>query len=241
MSGTVINVRSNITAITRWFDDAQKTQIPFAMIYALTKTAIDVKKEEVSVMARVFDRPTPYTLNALQTKPASKANPVASVAFKDAVKGTPAKRFLNPQVYGGERSHKSSELQITPLLTGSFLVPARGVELDQYGNMPGSIYRKIISQLGTSRDATANASGSRKSKKNRKSQAFFISHNRKVVMERKGDAIRPYLVATRAPRYSKRFPFLETGEAVVKERFEINFEIAFQRAMASSTYKGKWR
>jgi hypothetical protein len=237
-----IDIRSNIKEVSRWLDDAQKKQIPFATVYAMTLTARDVSWEEIGVMQRVFDRPTPYTLNALAVKPATKKSMMASVEFKEGFGGTPAKRFLNPQVNGGARSQKSHELQIAPLLKGySYLVPASGFPLNAYGNLSGGTVSKIISQLRVSRNADANASQSRRSKAKRSSHAYFISKSGRVVLERKGNTVRPALVGVRAPRYSKRFPFYETAAAVVSDRLAVNFEVAFQRAMATSGYKGKWR
>lgn len=236
-----IDIRSNVREISRWLDNAQKSQIPFATVYAMTLTAKDVAWEEVGVMQRVFDRPTPYTLNALQVKPAKKQTMVASVEFREGFRGTPAKRFLNPNVYGGPRSQKSHEKQIAPLLKGySYLVPAKGVSLNQYGNVPGATLRRVLSQLRVSTNADANASGSNRSKRNRRAQAFFVSRNGDMVMERKGKTIRPFLVGVRSPSYSKRFPFHETANAMVKDRFAVNFEIAFQRAMGTSGFKGQW-
>ena len=229
-----IQIRSNALEIRRWLDDAQKKQIPFATVMAMTQTAKDVAWEEIGVMQRVFDRPTPYTLNALQVKPATKAKMIASVEFKE-FGGTPAKRFLNPEVYGGPRSQKSHERQIAPLLKGySYLVPARGVALNQFGNVPGATIRRVLSQLRVSPNADANASGSKRSKANRRAQAFFVNKQGNMVMQRKGKLVTPFLVGVKSPNYRKRFPFHETAEAVVKDRFAVNFEIAFQRAMATA-------
>jgi len=237
-----IDIRSNIKEVSRWLDDAQKQQVPFATIYAMTLTARDVAWEEIGVMQRVFDRPTPYTLNALQVKPATRNTKMASVEFKEGFGGTPAKRFLNPNVNGGPRSQKSHELQIAPLLKGySYLVPARGSALNSYGNVSGGSIRKIMSQLRVSPNADANASRSKRSRAKRSAQAFFVPKAGGMVLERKGKQVKPVLVGVRSPRYSKRFPFYETAERVVAERLPINFEVAFQRAMATSGSKGKWR
>lgn len=237
-----IDIRSNIRDVSRWLDDAQKKHIPFATVYAMTLTAKDVAWEEIGVMQRVFDRPTPYTLNAIAVKPATMRSKIASVEFKEGFAGTPAKRFLNPQVNGGARSQKSHELQIAPLLRGySYLVPAKGFPLNAYGNVPGGTIRKIISQLKVSKDQTSNASQSRRSKAKRKAQAFFIPKGGRVILERKGRTVTPALVGVRAPRYAKRFPFYETAQQVIAERLDVNFEIALQRAMATSKSKGKWR
>lgn len=237
-----IDVRSNIKDISRWLDDAQKKQIPFATVYSMTLTARDVAWEEIGVMQRVFDRPTPYTLNALMVKPATRKTMIAQVEFKEGFGGTPAKRYLNPHVNGGARSQKSHELQIAPLLKGySYLIPASGYPVNAYGNLNGGTVRKILSQLQVSRNADANVSQSKRSKAKRSSHAFFISKSGQVVMERKGNTVRPALVGIKAPQYSKRFPFYETAAAVVADRLAVNFEVAFQRAMATSGYKGKWR
>ena len=240
------DVRSNIREVSRWLTDAERKQVPFATVLALTMTAKDIKAEEIVTMRRVFDRPTPYTINALQATPARKSSPIASVEFKQgATSRTDAKRFLNPEVHGGTRSRKSSERQISPLIKSNnrFAMPGKDMPKDAYGNMTGGTFRKIISQLKVSRDATANASNSKKSKRKRKASAYFVKGN--IVYERKGKGIKPALVFTSAPQYRQRFPFYAVAERVMATRFNANFDTAFQRAMANSHYKsakgGKWR
>ena len=237
------DIRSDAREVSRWLDDAQKKQIPFATVYAMTLTARDVRTAEIAVMEKVFDRPTPYTLNALQVKPATKQTMVASVAFKE-FGGTPAKRFLNPEVHGGPRSQKSNEKQLSPLMKGfQFAVPGKATDRDAYGNMKGSEYKRILSQLKVSSDPLQNTTNSGRSKRKRKHNAFFIQRN--IVFQRTGAGIKPVLVFVKPPRYRKRFPFYETGAQVVASRFKQNFEAAFQRTMANSGYKsargGKWR
>jgi len=236
-----IDIRHNIADVKRWVDDVHKRHVPFASLYAMTLTAKDVKAEEIAVMRRVFDRPTPYTLNALQAVPATKQKPVASVEFKTGG-GTPAKRFLNPNVHGGPRSQKSHERQIAPLLKGySYLVPARTMPLNAYGNVTGGTFRKILSQLKVSNDPTSNASASPRSRRKRKSQAYFVNPKGNMVMERKGKEVKPVLVAVRVPQYRKVFPFYETAEQVVRDRLPINFKTALERAISTGNFKGKWR
>lgn len=237
------DIRSNAREISRWLDDTQKRQIPFATVYAMTLTARDVQSAERMVMEKVFDRPTPYTLNALQVKPATKQTMVASVAFKE-FGGTPAKRFLNPEVHGGMRSRKSHERLISPLMQGfNYAVPGKATDRDAYGNMKGSEIKRIISQLKVSSDPMQNVTKSGKSKRNRKNNAFFVRGNK--VFQRTGAGIKPVLVFVKSPRYRKRFPFYETAASTVATRFSQNFEAAFQRTMANSGYKSargtKWR
>lgn len=238
-----IDIRSNIKDASRFIDEVHRRHIPFASLYAATLTANDVKAEEISTMRRVFDRPTPYVLNAIAARPATKANPVAKVDFdKSTHKGTPAKRFLNPNIHGGPRSQKSSERQLSPLMDGKqFAVPAKGAPVNAYGNMPGSTYTRILSQVGAMRDATGNASDSPRSKRKRKASAFFIPKKGGAIFERKGASIKPVLVFTRAPSYSKRFPFYDVAQATVQRKFPDNFTKALDRAIATSNYKGKWK
>lgn len=229
------DIRSNAREISRWLDDTQKKQIPFATVLAMTLTARDVKSAEDMVMTKVFDRPTPYTLNALRVTPATKQTMVASVAFKD-FGGTPAKRFLNPEVHGGARSQKSHEKLLTPLMQGfQFAVPGKGTDRDAYGNMKGSEIKRIISQLKVSSDPMQNARNSGRSKRKRKNNAYFAKG--RVVYQRTGAGIKPVLVFVKAPRYKKRFPFYETAASTVASNFAKNFEAAFQRTMANSGYK----
>lgn len=250
-----IDIRSNVRQVSAWLDDAQRQQLPFATALAMTRTAQEVKDAEISLMKRVFDRPTPYTLNALFVRPAKKRHPIASVEFKEfAGKGTPAKRFLNPHVNGGARSRKSHERRLQHLMRGaSFTAIANGYPRDGYGNIPGSTYVRILSQLQASADPTQNATGSRRSKAKRAKSRYFIpaggslkagvyervtssssTGKRQKGVRKPKDKIRGVLMFTRPPHYTKRFPFYETGAAVVADRFDEQFKVAFQYAMGTA-------
>ena len=229
------DVRSNVMQVKRFLDEAQQKQLPFATVLAMTLTAKDVKEHEKTVMQRVFDRPTPYALNALQVKPATKRTMQATVEFKEGFNGTPAKRFLNPEVNGGPRSQKSSEKSLASRLkTASYYAPGRAMALNSYGNLSGSAVKKILSQLGASSNADSNATNSKRSKRKRKTQAFFIPKKGGMVLERKGEALSVALVGIRSPHYRKRFPFYEEAAKVVEDRMPVNFEVAFQKAMATA-------
>jgi len=74
-------------------------QVPFAMAKALTQTAIQAQTDIVHAMARVFDRPTPYTLNSTYVIPATKDRLEAFVRLKDeSAKGLPAVKWLHAEV-----------------------------------------------------------------------------------------------------------------------------------------------
>ncbi len=243
MAETSFDIHSNVAEVEAWLTSVEQRHVPFAMVLAMTRTAQDVKVDEISVMQRVFDRPTPYTLNALGVKPATKADAIASVEFK-GFGGTPAKRFLNPEVHGGERSQKSSERRLAPLMRGyRFWVPGRGAKLNGYGNIAGGTLTSILSQLKMSSDPLQNATGSKRSKAKRKAKAYFVpkgSGLRAGVWQRSGSTIKPVLIFVSRALYRKRFPFYETAAATVARRFDENFAAALSRALSTSNFRGKW-
>ena len=94
-------------------------QLPFALALALTRTVEQVKLEERQEMRRVFRNPIPYTLNSLYIKPATKSRLEARCWVKnDAGKGTPATKYLLPEVYGGARNVKRFEALMSPRWLG---------------------------------------------------------------------------------------------------------------------------
>ncbi|MBC2676904.1 hypothetical protein [Pseudomonas baltica] len=52
--------------------EIEQRQIPFATALALTETAKLIKSSIEDEMRAVFDRPTPFTMNALRLIPATK-------------------------------------------------------------------------------------------------------------------------------------------------------------------------
>lgn len=232
-----ISVKAHVTEAIGFLDEVHHRHIPFASLYAATLTARDVEAREKTVMQQVFDRPTPYVMNALRVKPASKGSPIASVEFREfAGKGTPAKRFMNPNIHGGSRSLKATERQ----LGGQYYVPGLDLKKDGYGNVPGSVYRRILSQLNRSTNADANATGSRRSKAKRKADAYFKT-KRGYVLHRIGQHdLKVALVPIRPPTYRKRFPFYEEAAKVVADKYPKNFLTALERAISTSNFKGSW-
>ena len=87
-----IAVRADIDRFVAELDDVHRRQLPFAGVVAATRSAREAEGGLKAEMARVFDRPTRFTLGGLRVDPATKADPVASVFFRDfAAKGTDRK------------------------------------------------------------------------------------------------------------------------------------------------------
>jgi hypothetical protein len=234
----LISVKARIDDAVANLAAVHHRHIPFAHVLAATTTAIALKQHEVGIMRSVFDRPTDYVLNALRSTPATKAKPVATVAFREfAGKGTPAAKFLTPQIEGGLRGLKSHERQ----LGGRYYVPSLDMKRDGYGNVPGSVYRKMLSQLKVSTNADANASDSRRSKAKRKAGTFFKLKNGFVLQRISKNDVKVAFVPIPAPNYKKRFPFYEKAESFIEREYPGNFATALERAIATSNSRGRWQ
>lgn len=136
--------------------DGYRSHVPFAMSLAINRTADLVRKAIVAEMKKVFDRPTPFTLNSLYVTPSTKDKLEAVVWLKDEYsvgnQGTPATKYLGPEIFGGPRNARNSERRLRDaglLGSGMFTVPSKGAEslLDRYGNMNGGLVKQILSGL----------------------------------------------------------------------------------------------
>lgn len=248
-----IDVRADIEGFVADLDDVHRRQLPFAGILAATMSARAARDGLHAEMGRVFDRPTRFTLGSLRVAPATRDDRLAVVFFRDfAEKGTPAGKYLLPQVAGGDRRPKRFENAMRnagQLGPGEFLVPARGYPLDAHGNLSRGLYQRILTQLRASRDAGQNetaASGARR--KRRGGSSFFMpqpgSGLPRGVYERRMGAlggIRGVMMAVGQPRYTARFDFFGVGERIARAVFPRQLFEALRRAVRASNFRGRWR
>lgn len=211
---------------------ATQDQVPFATALALTRTASKVKEAERAEMARVFDRPRPWTLNSLRTKSATKRDLRAEVWFREFPQS--ANKYLGPQVFSGERLLKRSEEQIARKNTaaqGKFFVPGQRAKLDRYGNVSRGALVRIISDLQVSSDSTQNRNADKKAGR------YFLGSPGKAplgVYLRKDDGgVEPVFIAVDKPMYKKLFPFFEVGGQTARRELLTEFDRAVKQAMAS--------
>jgi len=105
-----LEVKSNVKETIDRLKYLAKDQLPFASAKAITKTAQLVKKELEAELPRVFKNPTPWTLRSLFLTPAKKNKLSARVWLKDdGSKGTPASKYLAPEIFSGARVLKRFE------------------------------------------------------------------------------------------------------------------------------------
>ena len=217
-------------------------QIPFAMAKALTLTAIQAQTDIVQAMTQVFDRPTPYTLNSTYVVPATKDRLESFVQLKDsAAKGTPAIKFLDPEVFGGERNPKRGEKalqRLGALASGSFIAPGAGLKLDQYGNISAGTMTKILSAVQANPDYYQSVT--QKSRKRAiaagRNLEYFVGRSPSGarhlgVWERDGRHLHPILIfIDRPPTYRERLKFY----AIAQETYERVYQRLFNEALADA-------
>ncbi len=235
-----ISVKSNIDDARRALLLDQKTferELPKALNF----TAAETRKELRAEMERVFDRPTPFTLNGMFVQRASATDLTAAVYFKDfAPKGTPAGKYLLAEIMGGSRRQKRSERSFSAAgLAGNrgFWVPGTSLKLNAYGNVPGSVMVQILAAVrafGESGYVANKTATSAKRNRNYRARSYFVipPGNRLApgVWVRVGQDIWPVLLFVASVSYRKRFDFFGKGEAFARSRFEIEVGNAVRRA-----------
>lgn len=221
--------------------ELEKELIPYATSTALTKTAQGLIGRLQDEMRVVFDKPTPYTLNALRLMPATKDKLSARVWFKNEADGAqPASVWLAPEVYGGERRNKPAELQLRArgiLPAGMYVVPGEGAELDAYGNIKrGQIIKAMSGVKGFSQSGyQANATDSARSTKKGNAKSYFVMKRAGKPIgiaqrtgKKRGD-VTMILAFVAKPRYGERLNFFQIAEEYTREHLPAEFE----RAMAT--------
>ena len=224
----------------------------YAAAVALTRTAQDVQPAIKKEMVRAFDRPTNYTLNSTFLKRATRNNLEARVWLKDNAtgKGTPADRYLAPQIFGGERRQKGMErlLQAARLMPAGYVaVPAVGAQLDANGNVKRSQIFQILSQLRLQRGAgfESRASGSTRSNRTITRQGviyFALAKARRglqpgVYAKRRaaqGTTVKPVFVFAPRATYRPILKFFEVGESTARARFPGHFNTELAKALTTA-------
>lgn len=200
----------------RAFTELEQKNIPFAMKQAVNNLAWEIRFQWQRQAKRVFDRPTPMTINSVQYRKAGsgggatrnygggigdvQAHPgtgglFAEIYIRDqAHKGTPPAKYLFPEVFGGERRPKGFErlLQAKGILPADqFAVPGRGAELDAFGNIKASEINRLLSQLGARSDKYTNESLASRKRRHKREVKLGIRRSDYFVMREKRGSLRP--------------------------------------------------
>ncbi|MBP0492182.1 hypothetical protein [Roseomonas indoligenes] len=126
-------VRIDMRSMTRGLDDVARKQAPYAMARALTDSAQAARVAVSRDLPRVFEKPTPFTRNAVTIKAARKTDLTARVFVK-----TKQAEYLAIQETGGTRTPRKRAL----------VLPA-AIQRDQYGNIPRGGVRRVSNRKDT--------------------------------------------------------------------------------------------
>lgn len=235
-------------------DAMGRKQVPFAGSLAVNRLARQAVLDLQTEMSKVFDRPTPFTLGGFFWTKASKRDPSAEIRAKDfAGKGTPAWKYLTPEVFGGSRRMKRFERALQARFGSGFTVPGAGAPLDQFGNISEGDINKLLSALGAFAEGGYRANRgalTARQKRGRKKNGFadayvkpqfFVAHARadgallgiyRVVSR---GHVEPVLIfPKRAPNYRKRLPYREAVEASFKKNEQAFFAEALDEALRTA-------
>lgn len=211
-------------------------QLPYAVSRAINDCLTEIKSKEIEEMKRVFDRPTPYTLNSLYTKWSNKTNLTGIIGTKDTgSRDTPAAKFLGPAIFAGERGSKRFENALRAvgvLPAGMFIQPGRGAKIDSYGNISRGQINQILSYFRAFREAgyKANITEQRRLRLKRGTKKtvgyeYFVGRPGGGTLPlgiwhrtRTGQLTLVFLFSNQ-PVYRKRFQFYEVAEKVVADKF----------------------
>lgn len=218
-------------------------------------------------MTNVFDKPTPWVLNSLRLKRATKTNLVAEVAFKDRNSAESSRTMVAPHVDGGKRAFKGMEgrlARIGLLPAGWYAVPGQGAKLDAFGNMSRGQISQLLNMLGTYTEAGYNKADARTAarlaKGNVKKGVYGftywvnkvgagvgkhlgagVAHLPAGVYQRHttpfGSSLKPVLIFVRGATYRRRLDFYETIQATASEVWPVTFPKTFQEAMRTAIPK----
>lgn len=227
----LIKLDSNIMAEIQSFNGKlsflEHEQLPRAMSTALNQTMIRTKAYIKGRMPEVFDRPTPWTLNSMYIWKATEKSLTAELRFKRSglqSAGT-EQSYLTPEVDGGARPDKPSEKLLYDkgiLKSNERLVPSHAITLNEYGNVPTSLYVKILAALQAFKpDSTMGKRKGIQKLQSKTNSPYFAGvpqhHESKganfwAIWERRGDKLIPLYVKIQSTHYPKRFPFKEWSE-----------------------------
>lgn len=234
MADGPIKITWDDSFLNRKLTDVENRMLPYAVAGALTKTAQEIRAVMRSSMPAIFDRPTPFTLGSIYITPANKAKLQAQVWIKDfAAKGTPAVKYLAPEVFGGGRNLKRSEraLQSAGILPpGMMTVIGQSGPLDAYGNLRGSIYTRMLSQLKANPDPYQNETDRSVARRKRKrGPQYFVATAKRgglkpgIYQRGPNRTVIPILLFVRAVQYPQRFKFFDIASRVYGEVFPDHF------------------
>lgn len=234
-----ISFAHNIRDVARDLSDFAQRQLPFATALALNEVGAKAIEANKAEMARAFDRPVAWTLNAFHFRRASKRGLFITIERKLPARG---RHYLETQEAGGARPLTGWERQLASRLPYAghvgFIVPTGNLKLDGHGNIPRGEMQRILSRIGAQGDPANNST--KRSRARNPGGAYFVPKpggrlSPGVYVRDAGGRIRKVLALNvAAPGYKARFRFEPVMTATAQAHFPPAFERALARALATA-------
>lgn len=205
------DVRSNIKDFTRYLDNVQKKQIPFATARALTWTAKDAQKELMALMPQTFNVTRKWWLQrqptGIKVKPAKKAELEATVYT--------LAYFAFLQEHGGIK---------TPFKSRGILIPTE--RTPKYGRKAGGAKKVLAGKKILRRGGKADGD-----------PVITLESGKRGVFRRRGKKRLPIeLLYTYVPRAEvrARMEFEDNARKQSIKVFDFFFSKSLERALATA-------
>jgi hypothetical protein len=236
---------SGIEEIQRMFSAFTGPEMKTAMRNTLNDTAFDARKALSASIKRIFPTAIPQVVKSPYVVKATKENLAAKVVIgRESIsmaelsagyRGVDAdvlRNALEPHIPGfsQNRHQKGMERKLIAaglMREGQYLVPSRTMKLNKYGNVPGSVATKMLSDIGAYH-GMAGAPGTTRGPKVKYIWGTVQARNGGTItgiwlqsgfrVAKTGTALQ-MLVVNKAPVYRKVFDFhrigLEAGRTVM--------------------------
>lgn len=191
MIDTKVNFGKSIEEATKRLTRIEKKQIPFATSLAINSLLGSlssgtgglpkrgVLQKQKTAMRKQLHKPLPYTVNAFFVRSSRKdKTPVEGfIGFREfSGKGTPAHKYLTPNIQGGKRRQKRHEVrlkQIGVLGSNQGTAPGRDAQVNARGNLSGAFYTRTLAAVGA---LGGDSSTARSRKRNRSVRGHYIAY-----------------------------------------------------------------
>lgn len=217
-----IDVRIESEKVQKHLNDIAMREFPIAIAWALTALAVDVQEAEKASLFTTFDRPTPFTVNAIRIIPAKKDTGWSEVFVMDT-----AAAYLYPYEVGGFAKLIGKGV--------TWLKPADYSLLNQYGNFS----QNRVAQL-KAKGSVFIVSGDAKFGKNQHKLAHGIwerigaapKSGKRPRGKVKGRGLR-LLIKFGDPKQTRQhLDFQKRAEMIVRKNFNKRFGSALGKAIA---------
>lgn len=244
-----ITVKDGLKSVSDYMRKLPANQVAFATSVAINKTAVKVKAALEDEIPRAFDRPTKYTQNSLYMKASNKKNLSARVWVKDdTFKGTPAAKYMEPEIFGGPRRHKRFEKALIArglMRVDQYAVPGAACKLDAFGGISAGYITQLLAYLRAFGEVGYKSNMDNKGRARiakKQGLAYFVArpggHLHPGIWARysfaSGSSIKPVIMFVKAPTYAKRYQFQEVADKAVERHFAPSFAEAFELAMKTA-------